>query len=115
MTQLENHMVLPHPTPEQWEFDAEDLNHTLMLDAWDDFCYLNHKELDYLEKTKRFQVDSEQFNIDTLNYANYEALKDSILNRLSTFEQLYFKAEMFEYEGVDVNLGPLMYQWWVLA
>jgi len=112
--ELENHMVKPHWTPMEYELDAPEPDHNFMLEAWDNFAYLNSKELDYLIKTKRFQVDSEKFNIDTLDYVNYEALKQSIVDRLATFENLYFKAETFEHEGVDVNLGPMVYQWWVM-
>ena len=113
MIQLENHMIIPSVTPEQWEADGAELDKNFLLEAWDNFSCVNRSKMDYLEKSKRFQTDPDLFNIDSMSSLEYSWLMDSVDNRIETFDLLYSDAGSFEYKGTDTDLSILFYQWWV--
>jgi hypothetical protein len=105
MTQLENHMVLPHPTPSEWEGDAPEITTELLYEAWDNFSELNRSDMDYLSNVKRYQVAL----FDPLT----PFLKESIQKRVETFNDLFDNSESFEFDGMDLDLRTFVYQWWV--
>jgi len=113
MKQLENHMVLPHPTPSEYETEDYEINNTILLEAWDRFASINRADLDYLEKSKRYQGDPDLFNMDSMSPLEYSSLVESVDKRIETFDFLYSKASSFEYLGMDTDLTVLVFQWWL--
>ena len=105
MTQLDNHMVLPSHTPSEYETEDYTITSEILYEAWDNFSDKNSSDMDYLSHVKRYQVAL----FDPLT----PFLKDSILKRVETFNDLFDNSESFEFNGMDVDLRAFVYQWWV--
>jgi len=114
MTQLENHMVLPHPTPSEYETEDYDTLNNNILKAWDDFHENNSEIMDYISNAKRYSVVwFETFVPGDVLKLQTQFMLDSVQKRVSMFNDLFEDSEVYEFKGIDYDLRILTYNWWV--